>query len=131
MVAGNEAEVKVLEGVMKAGLGPIGFAQPATLQTLMAEFSVCSVGQSEDLKEKKKKISSKLSKRPRYRTKYSLLLLLSQLPHQLFLKKKIVSQILVSQIMMIHLPWLLPATQMMTLSLWTAQKKVVQITILF
>lgn len=95
--------MKVLEGVMEAGLGHIGFAPPATLKTLMAEFSVCSVRQSEDLTEMKK-TSSKLSKRPRYRTKYSLLLLLPRLPHQLFLKKKIVSPILVSQIMMILLP---------------------------
>jgi hypothetical protein len=51
-----EAEVKVLEGVMEAGLGHIRFAPPATLQALMAEFSVCSVRQSENLTEKKKNI---------------------------------------------------------------------------
>jgi hypothetical protein len=69
-----KAGAKILEGVMEAGLGHIRFAPPATLQTLKAEFSVCSVRQSEHLREKKK-TSSKLSKIPRYRTKYSLLLL--------------------------------------------------------
>jgi hypothetical protein len=44
-----KAEAKILEGVMEAGLGHIRFAPPATLQTLKAEFSVCSVRQSEHL----------------------------------------------------------------------------------
>jgi hypothetical protein len=70
------------------------------------------------LNRKEKKTSSKLSKRPKYRRKYSLLLpqlllllpqllqllLLPRLPHQIFLMKKIVSQIIVSKIMMIFLP---------------------------
>jgi hypothetical protein len=112
-----EAEMKVLKGVMEARLCHIGFALSATLQTLMATSSVfCKTIRR--LNRKEKKTSSKLSKRPKYRRKYSLLLpqlllllpqllqllLLPRLPHQIFLMKKIVSQIIVSKIMMIFLP---------------------------
>jgi hypothetical protein len=112
-----EAEMKVLKGVMEARLCHIGFALSATLQTLMATSSVfCKTVRR--LNRKEKKTSSKLSKRPKYRRKYSLLLpqlllllpqllqllLLPRLPHQIFLMKKIVSQIIVSKIMMIFLP---------------------------
>jgi hypothetical protein len=115
--------MKVLERVKEARL--------ATLDLLYLQHSkpswphpVCSARQSEDLTEKKKR-SSKLSKRPKYRRKYSLMLLLPQLllllpqlllllprlllllprlPHQIFLMKKIVSRIIVSKIMIILLP---------------------------
>jgi hypothetical protein len=117
-----EAEMKVLKGVMEARLCHIGFALSATLQTLMATSSVfCKTIRR--LNRKEKKTSSKLSKRPKYRRKYSLLLpqlllllprlllprlllllLLPRLPHQIFLMKKIVSQIIVSKTMMIFLP---------------------------